>query len=87
MTLQSRSEPSSDLAKMLSHSPNDINYQPSMGKLEHQMLTYLCDNCFRNKNRTPGSDDFEAIGISQMSWECQTWCISKVEIQYASQGI
>ena len=56
-----------------------------MGSLEHKVLTYLHHNCFRNKNRAPGSDEYEAFVISQMSWECQTWCFSKFEIQYASQ--
>ena len=56
-----------------------------MGSLEHKELTYLHHNCFRNKNWAPGSDEYEAFVISQMSWECQTWCISKFEIQYASE--
>ena len=56
-----------------------------MGSLEHKELTYLHHNCFRNKNRAPGSDEYKAFVISQNSWECQTWCISKFEIQYASQ--
>ena len=56
-----------------------------MGSLEHKELTYLHHNCFRNKNRAPGSDEYEAFVIPQMSWECQIWCISKFEIQYASQ--
>ena len=61
------------------------NYEPSMSSLEHKELTYLHHNCFRNKNRAPGSDEYEAFGIFQMSWECQTWCILQFEIQYASQ--
>ena len=58
-----------------------------MESLEHKELTYLNHNCFQNKNQAPGSDEYEAFGISQMSWECQAWCISKFDIQYASQGI
>ena len=55
-----------------------------MGSLEHKELIYVYHNSFRNKNRAPGSDEYEAFVISQMSWKCQTWCISKFEIQYAS---
>ena len=90
MTLQSRSEPSSDLAIMLSHSPNDITCA-TMNRVwvAWNIKSWLIcvTTFFRNKNRFPGSDEYEAFGISKMSWECQTWCISKFEIKYASQGI
>ena len=42
----------------------------SMGNLEHKELIYLRHNCFWTKNRTLGSDEYEAFGISQMNWEC-----------------
>ena len=42
------------------------NYEHSMRNLEHKGLIYLRPNRFWAKNRTPGSDEYQAIGISQM---------------------
>ena len=40
------------------------NYEHSMGNPEQKKVIYLRHNRFWTKNRTPGSDEDEAFGIT-----------------------